>query len=257
VKKKIILIMGLPGSGKTTIAKKIVKFLKAEWLNADKVRGKYKDWDFSDAGIIRQVRRMRDLATRSNNKYVVADFVCPMDYQIKIFKPNFIFWMDTIKKSRFDSMNKKFKKPKKYNLRITTQNSDLWKYLILDKIQKYKWKNKAPTSQMLGRFQPWHKGHRTLFENIFKKNGQVNIQVKDVNGIGDNPFKFNEIKKTILADLKDFKNRILITKVPNIVEINYGRTVGYKIRKINLSKKIQSISATKIRKVLRKKKVIK
>ena len=77
-----------------------------------------------------------------------------------------------------------------------------------------------------------------------------------MNGIGDNPFKFNEIKKTILADLKDFKNRILITKVPNIVEINYGRTVGYKIRKINLSKKIQSISATKIRKVLRRKKII-
>ena len=83
--------MGLPGSGKTTIAKKIVKSLKAEWLNADKVRGKYNDWDFSDAGIVRQVKRMRDLATRSNNKYVVADFVCPMDYQIKIFKPNFIF----------------------------------------------------------------------------------------------------------------------------------------------------------------------
>ena len=124
--------MGLPGSGKTTIAKKIVKSLKAEWLNADKVRGKYNDWDFSDAGIVRQVRRMRDLATRSNNKYVVADFVCPMDYQIKIFKPNFIFWMDTIKKSRFNSMNKKFKRPKKYNLRITTQNSDLWKYLILE-----------------------------------------------------------------------------------------------------------------------------
>ena len=106
---------------------------------------------------------------------------------------------------------------------------------------------------MLGRYQPWHLGHRTLFENIFEKYGQVNIQVKDVNGLGDNPFTFNQIKKKIIKDLKDFKNRIKVTKSPNIVEINYGRTVGYKIKKINLSKKIQSISATKIRNKLRKK----
>jgi adenylate kinase family enzyme len=253
MKKKIILIMGLPGSGKTTIAKKIVNILKADWLNADKIRGKYNDWDFSRSGIIRQVKRMRDLAKSSNNKYVVADFVCPMHDQIKIFKPDFIFWMDTIKKSRFKSMNKQFKKPKKFDLRITSQNVELWKYLIIDKIIKYKWNNKSATSQMLGRYQPWHLGHRTLFENIFEKYGQVNIQVKDVNGLGDNPFTFNQIKKKIIKDLKDFKNRIKVTKSPNIVEINYGRTVGYKIKKINLSKKIQSISATKIRNKLRKK----
>ena len=80
--------MGLPGSGKTTLAKKIVKLLKADWLNADKIRGKYNDWDFSKTGIIRQVKRMKILAKKSKKKYVVADFVCPMQEQIKIFKPD-------------------------------------------------------------------------------------------------------------------------------------------------------------------------
>ena len=104
--------MGLPGSGKTTLAKKIAKLLKADWLNADKIRGKYNDWDFSKTGIVTQVKRMKILAKKSKKKYVVADFVCPMQEQIKIFKPDYIFWMDTIKKSRCKSMIKIFRTPK-------------------------------------------------------------------------------------------------------------------------------------------------
>ena len=68
MKIKKILIMGLPGSGKTYIAKKLTKLLKADWYNADKIRGKYNDWDFSKKGIIRQVKRMKDLADRSKKK---------------------------------------------------------------------------------------------------------------------------------------------------------------------------------------------
>ena len=83
--KKIILIMGLPGSGKTTLARELVKKLNADWLNADKVRGKYKDWDFSNDGIIRQVKRMKKLAQESKKRFVVADFVCPLPEQFKIF----------------------------------------------------------------------------------------------------------------------------------------------------------------------------
>ena len=89
--------MGLPGSGKTTLAKKLVKILNADWLNADKIRGKYSDWDFSKIGILRQVRRMKYFAEKSKNKYVIADFVCPMDEQIKILI-QILFLMDTIKK---------------------------------------------------------------------------------------------------------------------------------------------------------------
>ena len=125
-KIKKVLIMGLPGSGKTTLAKKLAKALKAKWLNADKIRGKYNDWNFSKAGVIRQVKRMKSLASKSKKKYVVADFVCPLPEQFKIFKPDFIIWMDTIKKSRFDDTNKLFERPKNYDVRVTEKNAVFW-----------------------------------------------------------------------------------------------------------------------------------
>lgn len=253
-KKKVkILIMGLPGSGKTYLAKSLVKFLNAEWLNADKVRGHFNDWDFSKTGIIRQVKRMKKLADSSHKKYVVADFVCPYRKQVQIFKPNFIFWMDTIKKSRYPGMNRIFQKPAKYDLKFNEKNLPMNVIKLKDKIFGYKWNNKLPTSQMLGRFQPWHRGHRILFEKILIKTGQVLIMVKDVKGIGDNPYSFQIIKKKIQKDLIDFKSRVKIILAPNISNICYGRTVGYKLEKINLPKKIQKISASKIRANLRKK----
>ena len=114
------------------------------------------------------------------------------------------------------------------------------------------WDNKLPTAQMLGRWQPWHGGHQKLFEEILKKTGQVNIMVRDVQGVGDNPFDFETVKANILVALKDFKNRIKITLVPNITNICYGRGVGYKIEEVVLDKKTQEISATKIREQMRK-----
>ena len=105
---------------------------------------------------------------------------------------------------------------------------------------------------MLGRWQPWHEGHQKLFEEILKKTGQVNIMVRDVNGVDDNPFDFETVKKNILENLKDYKNRIKISLVSNITNICYGRGVGYKIEEIVLEEKIQQISATKIRAQMRK-----
>ena len=243
--------MGLPGSGKTYLAKRFTKIINAEWLNADKIRGKYNDWDFTEQGIIRQVKRMKKLATQSKKKVVVADFVCPLNKQINIFKPDLVIWMDTIQKGRFKSMNKLFKPPKRYDLRIKEKNIELNLIKLLDKFENYKWNNRKPTAQMLGRFQPWHIGHQKLFEKIILKTGQVNIMVKDVYNIGDNPYHFHSIKRKIKKALTDYKSRIKITLAPNISYICYGRTVGYKIDKIKMPKKIELISATKIRKNLR------
>ena len=120
-----------------------------------------------------------------------------------------------------------------------------------NKIMSYEWDNKKPTAQMLGRWQPWHEGHQKLFEEILKKTGQVNIMVRDVQGVGDNPFDFETVKKNILAALDEFKQRIKITLVPNITNICYGRGVGYKIEQISLPKEIEDISATKIRKKMK------
>ena len=132
-----ILIMGLPGSGKTTLARKVVKSINADWLNADQVRGKFKDWDFSKNGIITQVKRMRELANKSKKKFVLADFICPIEEQFKIFKPHYVVWMDTIKKSRYKKINKIFKEPKKYNLRVTTKHSNFWKIPIIKIIKQH------------------------------------------------------------------------------------------------------------------------
>ena len=114
------------------------------------------------------------------------------------------------------------------------------------------WDNKHPTAQMLGRWQPWHEGHQKLFEEILKKTGQVNIMVRDVNGIDDNPFDFETVKKNIEERLNPkYEGRFKIILVPNITNICYGRGVGYKIEEVVLPEEIQKISATKIRAKLR------
>lgn len=215
MKKIKILILGLPGSGKTFLASRFAKKVNAKWLNADKIRGKHNDWDFSYDGIIRQVRRMKKLADQSKNKIVVADFVCPLKEQIDIFKPNLIVWMDTIKKGRFKSMNKMFVPPRKYHLKINQKNIKINLIRLYDKLIKYKWADENPTGAMIGEFQPWHLNHRKTFEKLLVEIGQVIIFVKN-----KNLFTFLKVKKNIDNDLcGDFKMRYKILKTPNITRI--------------------------------------
>jgi adenylylsulfate kinase len=136
---KKILIMGLPGAGKTTLASRLVPLINAKWLNADEVRKKANDWDFSDEGRKRQAKRMADLAEKYKKEghYVVADFICPTPKARELFNPDFVIWVDTIKKGRFEDTNKMFVKPKKYNVRVTTQNSEIWSFKIANQIQSY------------------------------------------------------------------------------------------------------------------------
>ena len=115
-----------------------------------------------------------------------------------------------------------------------------------------KWDNKKPTAQMLGRWQPWHEGHQKLFEEIVKKTGQVLIMVRDVQGVGDNPFDFDTVKQNIESKLNPkYEGKFKIVLVPNITNICYGRGVGYKIEEIVLPENVQKISATKIRDKMR------
>jgi len=127
---KKILIMGLPGSGKTTLAKELKKSLKADWINADKVRRKFDDWDFSKKGVLRQAKRMKDLAKKSKNFFVIADFICPYREGRKIFKPDFLVWMNTIKKGRVSTFDKVFQKPKRFDLKINIKNAKKYSKII-------------------------------------------------------------------------------------------------------------------------------
>ena len=223
--------MGLPGAGKTYFSKILFPLINAVWLNADQVRKDADDWDFSTEGRVRQANRMKSLAQKAldQGKNVIADFVCPTDKTREDFNADVLIWMDTIKEGRFQDTNKIFINPKKFDFRITEKNAEIWAIKVADKLQGYSWDNKKPTAQMLGRWQPWHDGHQKLFEEILKKTGQVNIMVRDVQGVGDNPFDFETVKENILKALNEFKNRIKITLVPNLTNICYGRGVGYKI----------------------------
>ena len=116
----------------------------------------------------------------------------------------------------------------------------------------YEWDNRKATAQMLGRWQPFHEGHHVLFQEIVKITGQVCIQIRDVQGVDDNPFDFETVKKNIEDKLNpEFEGRFKIMLVPNITNISYGRGVGYKIEEVVLPEEIQKISATKIRAKMR------
>ncbi len=118
--------MGLPGSGKTYFAEHLKKYLEktktVSWINADKVRKKYNDWDFSYEGRIRQSVRMCELADGLIDDFVIADFVAPLLEMRDNFKADWTIWIDTIKKSQFEDTNKIFTPPKHYDFKITDQN---------------------------------------------------------------------------------------------------------------------------------------
>ena len=117
-----ILIMGLPGSGKTTFGQELVKRLMikhtVKWFNADTVRKEFNDWDFSNEGRLRQAHRMREMADASGADFAVCDFVCPIEQYRAIFDADVIVWMDAISEGRFEDTNKLFETPKKYDYRI-------------------------------------------------------------------------------------------------------------------------------------------
>jgi len=134
---KIILIMGLPGSGKTTLANELAPLLNAKRLNADEVRKEANDWDFSEEGRIRQSKRMADFAInlKKDGNYVVADFICPTPEARELFPSDFVIWVDTIKEGRFDDTNKMFVKPDKFDFHVTTQDAKNWASKIIEEIK--------------------------------------------------------------------------------------------------------------------------
>ena len=134
---KIILIMGLPGSGKTTLANELAPLLNAKRLNADEVRKEANDWDFSEEGRKRQAKRMSDFALKLKEQGfdVVADFICPTPEARSLFPADYVIWVDTIKEGRFDDTNKMFIKPDKFDFHVTTQDAKNWAPKIFEDIK--------------------------------------------------------------------------------------------------------------------------
>ena len=268
-----ILIMGLPGAGKTYMAQALKQHLEShsvlfhpaaetvygsqarvEWFNADDVRKRFNDWDFGQEGRIRQSHRMRELADKSHSDFVIADFVAPLTEMRHNFKADWIIWMDTIEAGRYEDTNRMFVPPEFYDFRITEQAADKWAEFIGNHILEnrrrpvFDWKRE--TVQMLGRWQPWHAGHRALFERAIAKTGQVCIMIRDCQGWNQsNPFSWSAVKDAIRRDLDPlYQGQYEIQVVPNITNITYGRDVGYRIEQESFDDATHAISATKIRK---------
>ena len=274
--------MGLPGSGKTYFAERLKKYLESnsnvqtmplermlhleypplqyssrvDWFNADEIRKRFNDWDFSREGRIRQSIRMFDFAVSCTEDFVICDFVAPLPEQRNNFKADWCIWMDTIDAGRFEDTNQAFVPPEQYDFRITEQNAEKWVEFVGDHIlynrrrPRFDWKKE--TVQMLGRWQPWHEGHRALFERLIARTGQVVIQVRDVQGWqGSNPFAIDQVRAAIKRDLDSlYQGQYEIQIVPNIVHIGWGRGVGYTHAEETFDEAITSISGTAIRKSL-------
>ena len=274
--------MGLPGAGKTFLATALKKFLETnssirhmpisravnmemapityscsvDWFNADEIRKRYNDWDFSNEGRIRQSIRMADFALSCTSDYVICDFVAPLVEQRNNFKADWTVWVDTIEAGRYEDTNKAFVEPEVYDFRVTEQDAEKWAEFVGNHILEnrrrpvFDWKKE--TVQQLGRWQPWHAGHRALFERLISRTGQVVIQVRDVQGWqGSNPFAIDQVKHAIKRDLDPlYQGQYEIQIVPNIVHIGWGRGVGYTHAEETFDDAITSISGTAIRKSL-------
>jgi hypothetical protein len=250
----IIQIIGLPGSGKTELAKALKERINAIHLNADEVRATINsDLGFAIEDRIEHARRMGETArliAKQGVAPVIVDFVCPTELTRAAFgKPDILVFMDTITEGRFEDTNKMFDNPDSFDITFINHslNADQKASQIIKDFALHDWS--APTTLMLGRYQPWHEGHHALYKEAGKRTDQVLLGVRNTYNTSEkDPLKFDQVKEYIAKD--EFMDGALVLRLPNITNIVYGRDVGYKIEQVDLGADIHAISATEKRKQL-------
>ena len=246
----IIQIIGLPGSGKTELAKALKERINAVHFNADEVRaGLNNDLGFTAEDRVEQARRMGELSRLVSKQGfpVIVDFVCPTDETRRAFGfADVIVWVDRIEQGRFEDTNKMWQDPEYCDIRIKNDMTiEEEVNLIIDACGLFDWS--APTTLQLGRYQPWHEGHQALKQEAHERTNQVLVGVRNTYGTSEkDPMPFNQVQELIWNQNKN--GDTLILRLPNITNIVYGRDVGYKIEQVDLGATIHAISATEKRK---------
>ena len=248
-----ILIMGLPGAGKTTLANALAPLLNAVVFNADAVRANLsRDLSFSLEDRIEHARRMGWMCDRvvEAGGTVIADFICPTEETRAAFGDAFTIWVDRISAGRFEDTNRMFVAPQRFDLRVMADGTPhYWAEQALAQLRPA-FDPQKPTALFLGRYQPFHSGHQCLIEEGLRRVGQVCIAVRDTHGIGEkNPLPFFAVKQRIEAALSAYTGRFVVVPVPNITNVFYGRDVGYAIERIVLDEATEAISATQVRRL--------
>lgn len=238
---KRILICGLPGSGKTTLARQLAAALPATHIDGDSARSVYNDWDFSNEGRVRQAQRMRELAD-TNGGLVVASFVCPTAEARAAFAPDLIVFMDTRKESRFPDTDAIFERPTEVAVQVTGEVMQPTLERIAACLRFL-----TPQGTMIGRYQPWHDGHTALFKEALARSGYVGIGVRTVQPSPNNPYTYQEIENRIHLALQHHAGSYHVYPVPDVRGVYYGRDVGYAVERIELAPEIEAIRATDIR----------
>jgi adenylylsulfate kinase len=252
-----ILIMGLPGAGKTTLSKVLAPRLNAVHLNADDVRANInKDLGFSEADRIEHARRMGWLCDQviKVGGFAIADFICPTPAARQAFLAGgeaFVIWVDRIKAGAFADTNQMFVPPDQFDLCVPSEGSpEYWAEQAIRQLRPV-FDPKRPTALFVGRYQPFHEGHKALIAEGIKRVGQACIAVRNTEGLDEkNPFNFEYVRARIEHGLREFEGRFTVHPFPNITNIFYGRDVGYKIERIDLDEGVEAISATEQRRKL-------
>jgi cytidyltransferase-like protein len=246
-----ILIMGLPGAGKTTLAAALAPLLNAVVFNADAVRANIsRDLGFSHTDRIEHARRMGWMCDRvvEAGGIVIADFICPTEETRAAFGNAFTIWVDRIGAGRFEDTNRMFVAPQRFDIRVSADGTpQYWAEQVLARLRPA-FDPQRPTVLFLGRYQPFHSGHQRLIEEGLRRVGQVCVAVRDTHGMDEkNPLPFFAVKQRIEAALSAYAGRFVVVPLPNITNVFYGRDVGYTVERIVLDETIEAISATNIR----------
>jgi len=254
VMQRKILIMGLPGAGKTTLANALAPLLNAVVFNADAVRANLsRDLGFSHEDRVEHARRMGWMCDRivEAGGTVIADFICPTLETREAFGEAFTIWLDRIEVGRFEDTNRMFVRPEHYDMRVTAEGSpQYWAEQALARLRP-PFDPQKPTALFIGRYQPFHAGHQRLIEEGLRRVGQACIAVRNTHGIdAKNPLPYFAVKQRIETALSTYAGRFVVVPLPNITNVFYGRDVGYNVERIVLDEATEAISASKVRSLI-------